>query len=69
MMYTEFTKVFFSFPMSYGVIYVHEKSVAFPMPHFVNLTDAEQHYVQLSYTECHLNQSMWKVWIEVHLHP
>jgi hypothetical protein len=69
MMYTEFTKVSCTFPVLYNFIYVHKKSMTFPMPRFVNLTNTEQDYLQMSYTEHYPNQSMWKVWIEVHLHP
>ena len=31
-------------------IYAHKKNIAFPAPLFKKLTNAQQHYVQLTYT-------------------
>ena len=37
----------------FNCIYAHKKSMAFPAEIFMKLTNAQQHYVQLSYTTFH----------------
>jgi len=69
-MHIQFIQAFFSFRMSRffrtsvnkNFIYAHMKSVAFPLPVFMKLTNT-QHNVQI-YTRFHeLAQEMWAVWI------
>jgi len=69
-MYVQFIEAHFTFRMSRffrtsvnNLIYAHTKSVAFPLPIFMKLTNTQQHNVQI-YTRFHkLVQEMCGVWI------
>jgi len=44
--------------------------VAFTEPIFIKLKITQEHYVDISHTEFHPNQSkIWKIWVEINLCP